>query len=93
MNDTFSVLWWADASYGVHRDMKYQTGGVISLRKGTTYPCSRKQKLKTTSPTKVEIVGTAKIFSMIAWVRIFLNLQGLDIKLSTLNQDNKRTNS
>jgi hypothetical protein len=28
------LKWWVDASYGVHPDMRSQTGGVMSLGKG-----------------------------------------------------------
>ena len=91
MNNTFWVTWWVDASYGVHLDMKSQTGGVMSLGKGATYSCSRKQKRNTISSTEAELVGTSDILSMIVWVRMFLDAQGLIIKVSTLNQDNKST--
>ena len=63
----------------------------MSLGKGATYSCSRKQKLNTVSSTEAELVGTSDILPMIVWVRMFLNAQGLDIKSFTLHQDNKST--
>ena len=63
----------------------------MSFGKGMAYSCSRKQNLNTISSTEAKLVGTSNILPMIIWVRIFLDVQDLDVKLSTLNQDNKST--
>jgi hypothetical protein len=44
-NDAKIMKWWVDASYGVHHDLKSQTGGIMLFGKGATYVTSNWQKL------------------------------------------------
>ena len=59
--------------------------------KGAAYSYSRKEKLNTISSTEAELIGTADILPIIIWVRMCLDAYGLDVKLSTFNQENKST--
>jgi hypothetical protein len=43
--------WWVDGSHATHPDMRGQTGGCMSLGKGTLSNTSTKQKLNTRSST------------------------------------------
>ena len=66
------IKWWVDASYAVHPDMKSDTGGFMSLGKGTVYATSTKQKLNTKSSTEAELVGVDDCMSQIIWTGYFL---------------------
>ena len=50
-----------------------------------------KANINTISSTEAKLVGTADILPMIIWARMFLDDQGLYVKLSKVHQDNKST--
>ena len=79
---------WVDASYAVHNDMKSHTGGAMSLSRGVFSTKSTKQKLNTKSSTEAEVVGVNDYLPSTIWTTIFLSHQGIDLKESTLDQDN-----
>jgi hypothetical protein len=66
-NNLQMIKWWADASFGVHRDMRSHTGGTMSLGKGSIYSTWVRQKLNTKSSTEAELVGVDEVMSMILW--------------------------
>jgi hypothetical protein len=68
-----------------------QTGGTVSLGKGSVNSASRTQKLNTTSSTEAEIVVADDIMPQINWTRCFLQCQGVNVSHNTLYQDNRRT--
>ena len=45
----------------MHVDMRGQTGGVVSMGRGTLINNSIKQKLNTKSSTKTEVIGVSGI--------------------------------
>ena len=51
--------WYIDAVFGVHRDYKGHSGGIMKFwgRKGALMQKSIKQKLNTSSSTMSELVG------------------------------------
>jgi len=63
--------WWVDSSYAVHPDMKSHTGISITLRKGTMYTASFKQKLNTKSSTEAELVAVDDAMGQVLWTRHF----------------------
>ena len=83
------MLWWVDASFAVHPDMKGHTGGVLSMGKGAVYGTSTKQKLVTRSSTEAELVGANDVMPQILWTRYFLEAQGYHVDENILYQDNK----
>lgn len=88
-NDPTTVQWWVDASYGVHADMRGQTGGLMSLGKGAIYATSTKQKLNTRSSTESELVGMHDVLPQVLWTRLFLQAQGVSVTSNVMHQDNK----
>jgi hypothetical protein len=72
-NSLHNVRWWVDASYyAVHPDMKSHTGGAMYLGKGVIYGTWKRQKLKTKSSTKSEVVGADNLMPQMLWTLYFL---------------------
>ena len=86
---TSIVKWWVDASYATRKDMRSQTGGTMSLGKGSIYSMSQKQKLNMTSSTKAELVAADDVMPQIIWTRYFLQGQGVKVSHNVLHQDNQ----
>ena len=88
-DETNVVKWWVDGSYGVHPDMKSQTGATMSLGKGSVYSSSTKQKLNTRSSTEAELVAVDDAMPHILWTQRFLQHQGYSSgDPATVYQDN-----
>ena len=86
-----TVMAYVDASYGVHQDMKSQTGCTIGIGKGPIYAKSSGQKLNTKSSTEAELVGLSDSTGQILWTRNFLIEQGYNVEAATVYQDNMST--
>ena len=56
-NLPIETIWWVDAAYASNEEMHSQTGGVLSMGKGSVYSTSAKQKLVARSSTKAELIG------------------------------------
>ena len=87
----FIIRWWIDAAYGVHQDCKSHTGAAMSLGKGCPINGSRKQRINTRSSTEAELVGVNDYMTMVLWVRLFLEAQGIEVVDNIIYQDNKST--
>jgi hypothetical protein len=84
------IMWWVDASYAVHPDMKGHTGGTMSMGSGSIYSTSTRQKLVTRSSTESEVIGVYDVMPQLLWTRNFLIDQGVRADgNTTLYQDNK----
>ena len=70
------IIAFVDASYGVHMDMKSQSGLVITVGGAPICCKARTQQLNTKSSTEAEIVALGDAGSMIIWARDFLISQG-----------------
>ena len=71
--------WWVDTD-----NMRTHSGIYMTLRKGTTYSASSKQKLNTKSSTEAELVAIDNSIGQVLWTRHFL-------ATTTIYQDNKST--
>ena len=80
---------WVDAAFGVHNDMKSQTGGVMSFGHGMVQCPSNKQRLNTKSSTEAELVGTSEYVPLPIWLDMFMREQGYPLTKSILFQDNE----
>ena len=83
------LMWYVDASFAVHPNMRGHTGGGLTLGRGFPISVSTKQKLNTRSSTESELVGVDDMMPIICWTRYFLLSQGYGIIENLLLQDNK----
>ncbi len=83
-----TAVWFADAAFAVHKDMKSHTGGVMSMGKGAILSQSNKQKLNTKSSTEAELVAADEITNLLLWTKHFLDAQGYKMS-HELQQDNQ----
>jgi hypothetical protein len=82
--------WWVDAAYAVHDNCRGHTEAGMSLGQGMALSYSWKQKIKTKSSTKVELVGVDDSLGYILWACYFMQEQGFDMEVLLLCQDNMR---
>ena len=85
------IHWWIDSAYGVHLDCKSHTSGAMSLGKGCPINMSRKQRINTRSSTEAELVGVNDNMTMVLWVKLFLEAQGIKVVDNIIYQDNQST--
>ena len=78
-NGTGMLKWFVDGSYGVHPNMRGNSGGGLSRGTGLPILSSIKQKLNTRSSTESHIVGFNYLIPSILWARKFLNTQDYDV--------------
>ena len=72
MDGTNTVSWWVYGAFAIHNDMKSHIGAYMSLRIGSAYAISSKQKLNTRSSTEVELIAADDSMPQIVWTRNFL---------------------
>jgi hypothetical protein len=82
-------MWYVDASFAVHPNMRGNTGGCLTKGHGFPISVSTKQKLNTKSSTEIELVGVNDMMPIIIWTRYFLLEQGYRVVENLLLQDNK----
>jgi hypothetical protein len=87
-DDTQSLYWMIDASFGVHPEMKSHTGAVFTMGKGAVISDSTKQKVNSRSSTEAELKGIDDEIVKVEWVKHFIEAQGFDIKRNIIFQDN-----
>jgi hypothetical protein len=90
-NNYISIYAYVDASYGVHDDLRSQTGCVIGLGCGPVYCKSTAQKINTKSSTEAELVSLSDMTGQIIWTRNFLEGQGYKVPPAKVYQDNMST--
>ena len=83
------LMWYVDASFAVHPNMRSHTGGGLTMGRGFPITVSTKQKLTVKSSTEGELVGVDDMMPIILWTRQFLLEQGYGIVENLLLQDNK----
>jgi hypothetical protein len=91
MENTSMIKWYLDASYAVHKDMKSQTGAIMTLGQGAIQAISRKQKVNNKSSTEAELISFDDIASKVLWTKLFLEEQGYQVKENIVYRDNQST--
>ena len=86
-----NIMWWVDASYGVHWDYKGHTGAMMFMGRGAIVNVSRKHKLNVGSSTESELVSIADVLGAMMWCKYFMGAQGYTINSNVLCQDNTST--
>jgi hypothetical protein len=87
MDNTSMIKWYLDASYAVHKDMKSQTGAIMTLGQGATQAISSKPNFNNRSSTEAELIS----FDDIIWTKLFLEEQGYQVKENIVYRDNQST--
>ena len=88
---SLQLLAYVDASYGVHKDFKSHTGGILTLGMGPVFTKSSRQKLNVASSMEAELVGVSDMLPQILWSREWLMEQGYEVSPVKLFQDNMAT--
>ena len=88
-NNDGLLMWYVDASFAVHPNMRGHTRGGLTLGRGFPISVSTKQKLNTRSSKESELVGVDDMMPIILWTHNFLLSQGYGIIENLLLQDNK----
>ncbi len=83
------LMWYVDALFAVHPNMRGHTGGGMTMGKGFPISVSTKQKLNTKSLTESGFVGIEDMMPIILWTHYFLLSQGYIVIKNLLLQDNK----
>jgi len=83
------MLWYVDASFAVHGDMRSHTGMSMTMGKGAIYSNSVHQKINTRSSTEAELVGVDDSMTMLLWMQNFMEGQGYPIEECVMYQDNQ----
>ena len=71
--------WHVDAAFGVHEDLKSQSGGTMfmSQQGGGMASGSVNQRLNTRSSTVAELVVVDDFLSKLLWVKVFCSPWGI----------------
>ena len=90
-DDAQTMVWYIDAAFASHPDMKSHTGMIFTLGKGALISSSVKQKTNSRSSTEAEFNATDDMISKIIWMRKFIEHQGVKVNLNIVYQDNTST--
>jgi hypothetical protein len=88
-NSAGILKWYIDGSYGVHPNMRGQSGGGLTMGRGFPNGSSTKQKINGRSSTEGELIGVDDFMPAILWTRRFLEAQDYDVTENIVYQDNK----
>jgi len=81
-------MWYVDASFAVHPNMRRHTGGGLTL--GRDFPFQSQQSKSSTREVQLsELVGVNDMMPIICWTCYFLFSQGYRIIENLLLQDDK----
>ncbi len=88
-NGSVVLMWYVDAPFAVHPNMRSHTGGGLTMGRGFPIVSYTKQKLSTRSSTEIELVGVDNMMPIIVWSCYFLMAQGYGVTQNLLLQDSK----
>ena len=92
VGNSFFIIAFVDAWYGVHTNMRSHTGYTVGLGSGPICSKSSSQKINCKSSTEAELIGMSDSLGHIIWLRNFILSQGYkEIGPATIKQDNKST--
>jgi hypothetical protein len=84
---------YADASFGVHKDGKSQTGIMTTLGNGSINSVTQKQKITTKSSSEAELVAASDAASVSLSIKNYLKSRNYNVVDCILGQDNQSTKS
>lgn len=82
------IMWYLDAAFAVHMDMKSHTGALMTFGRGSTMSVSTKQKTNTRSSTEAELNSFDDIASKVMWTKRFMEAQGVQVTVNVIYRDN-----
>ena len=71
------LMWYVDASFAVHPNMRCHTGGGLTMGRGFPIVSSTKQKLHTRSSTESKLAGVDDMMPIFVWESVFLDGSGI----------------
>ncbi len=83
------LVWYVNASFAVHPNMQWHTGGGMTIGRDFPFSVPTKQKLNTKSLTESKLVGVDNMMPIIPCTCYFLLSQGYGVIKNLLLQDNK----
>ena len=84
-----NIKWYIDAEFAVHKDMKSQTCGFVTMGTEGAYVQYRKQKLNTNTSTGSNPVGVDDALTQVILTRYLLKNQGYEINGNVIYKDNQ----
>jgi hypothetical protein len=78
-NMKFTVHWYVDGSYQVHKDCRGQIGCLMTMGKGAAISSLNVMKCNTRSSTEMEVISIHNKLPDIIWTRYFVECQGYNI--------------
>ena len=84
-----NIKWYTYEAFAVHKDMRINTSGFMTMGTGGAYVHYGKQKLNTRSLTEVDIFRVDGVQTQVIWTQYFLKEQGYDINDNVIYQDNQ----
>ena len=64
-DDTQTIKWYVNSSFAVHKDMRSNTGAIMTLGRGAIISDSTKQKVNAQSSTESEMIAVDDTLSKI----------------------------
>jgi hypothetical protein len=74
------LSWYIDGSYASHKDMRGQTGAVLTTGECSVLFKSCKQKVNTRSSTKTELIAVDDILPTVQWAKSFMAEKGYELE-------------
>jgi hypothetical protein len=87
-NNSQTIKWYIDLSFAVHKDMRSNTGAIITLGKGAIISNSTKQKVNARSLTESKMIAVDNTISKLLSTKRLIEAQGHKVKANIIYQDN-----
>ena len=89
MDNLGEIKWYVNAAFAMHQDYKSHMGACMTLGSGTLCSISTKQKVNSRSFTEAELIVVHDVIGKILWTKLFLEHQGVNVKMNIIYQDNE----
>lgn len=90
-DDTQQLCWSIDTAFAVHHNYKSHTDATFSMGSGCVLSASLKQKVKSRSLTKADLVALDNVILKVLWTLLFVQVQGFEVSANIIYCDNTST--
>ena len=90
-DDTQTLYWHIDSSFGTHNDFKSHTGSTFNIGSGSICNESTKEKVNARSSTEAELIVIDDKIAKVLLTKKFIEEQRFQIKLILIYKDNQST--